>query len=85
MNDAFQQFKSNKKAIKGAWIEDRASITLEWYQKIQEMLESDSYIDDYEFLQSVLEFIEQREYITEKQLDICTKIFNHPKDPTLPF
>lgn len=85
MNSAFQQFKSNKTAIKSKWIEDRASITLEWYQKIQEMLKSDSYTDDYEFLQSVLEFIEQREYITEKQVDITLKIYNHPKDPNLPF
>lgn len=80
MNEAFQQFKSSKLSFKNKMKEDRASSTLEWYKKLQEMLESVSYSKDYDFLKSVLEFIEEKEYLTDRQIDICQKIYDHPDE-----
>lgn len=85
MNEAYQQFHKNKEHVKNVMKEDRASITLEWYHKIQEMLQDDSYSRSSDFLENVLEFIEEKEYISDKQIDICEKIYNHPDNELLPF
>lgn len=78
MNEAFQHFKNNRKSLKDKMKEDRASVTLDWYKKIQEMLDSPSYSRSEDYLNNVLEFIEKNEYVSEKQIVILDRILRHP-------
>lgn len=65
------QEKSFRKRVK-----DRAPLTLEWYEKIAEMIDSGQYYDSEVFLYSVMEFIEIKEYITDKQIEAVIELAN---------
>jgi hypothetical protein len=57
---------------------EQSARTLDWYNRVGEMLDSDTYSSNRSFLQSVAEFIEKNEYITDNQIEVCEKIYHHP-------
>lgn len=79
MNGAYQNFKKFNDVKKENKKAERSPITLQWYNKISEMLESPDYEDSHNFLYSVQQFIEDKEYISDKQIEICQRIYDHPR------
>lgn len=59
--------------------EERAPITLKYYNLIQEMIGNPDFEHSYSFLVSVEEFIEKNEYISDKQIEIIDKVYEHPR------
>lgn len=68
MKTAYKQFKSLKNEDRSNKIKERSVLTLEWYEKIGTLLDDESYEYSHEFLRSVCEFIETKEYITDGQI-----------------
>lgn len=68
MNNQYQIFKDLKQKDKLEKIKQRSILTLEWYNKIGEMLDDPLYEDSQKFLVSISEWIETKEYVTEGQV-----------------
>lgn len=77
MNE-YQHFFEIKKSLDDQKIKDRSRITLEWYEKIGEMLDSSEYEYCQDFLTSIMTYIETKEIITEKQIEAVKNILNAP-------
>ncbi len=87
MTNILQQFLEDKNNEKEQKKIDKADVTLAYYEKIGEMLESGGYDKSESFLYSVQQFIEKSEFISDRQMEIVDRIYNHPEDNTgeIPF
>ena len=71
----FQKMKNQEYEKKKA---ERAEKTLEIYKLIDEMLQNPDYDDNQKFLYSVQEYIEEHQYVSDKQILIIDRIYRHP-------
>ena len=69
MNEQYLKFKQLKDSDRLAKIKNKSVLTLEYYEKIGAMLDDPLYEDSYKFLLSISEWIETKEYITDKQVE----------------
>lgn len=74
----FATFQKYKQKEKDAMIERNSGATLELYNLIDEMLQNPDYDSSETFLLSVQEFIEEKNYVSDKQREIVERIYRHP-------
>lgn len=84
MSSIYERFRTDKKKIKQSVAEQFSERTLSFYEQITEALGREEYADNHKYLQSILEYIEKEEFITERQIEIVEKILNHPDLSMLP-
>lgn len=84
MTAEYGQFKNLKEKQNEVKKEERAGITMVYYDKVSEMIDSGEYPQQESFLYSVQQFIEEKEYISEKQIQVVDRIYNEVHD-SLPF
>lgn len=77
MSDIYSQFGELKKKQNDAKNEERAGTTMQYYDIVSDMIDSGEYRTSHEtFLYSVQQFIEEHEYISDKQMQVVDKIYN---------
>lgn len=76
----FSKFLENKEKERSKFKADRADKTLEIYHLINDMLKNPDYENSETFLYSVQQFIEQNEYVSDKQIEIVERIYRHPRE-----
>lgn len=74
MSDTYDAFKSLKQKQQDIKNEARASVTMEYYDFVSEMIDSGEYSAQESFLYSVQQFIEEKEYISDKQIEVIDRI-----------
>jgi dynactin complex subunit len=79
-NPAYKNFLQLRKKIKGEQKEKYSERTLKYYEALQEAVSRIEYETSWNYLQSVLDYIEKEEFITNKQVEICDRILEHPDD-----
>lgn len=79
-NPAYKNFLQLKQKVKDGNKEKYAERTLKYFEQLQEAVGRKEYESNWEYLQSVLDYIEENEYITPNQIDIVEKILNHPDE-----
>lgn len=80
MQEAYSQFKNLKNQQHQATIKSRAESTLEWYERIGTMIDEPMYEYCYDFLQSVAQYIETKEMISEKQIEAIQNILDQTQN-----
>lgn len=80
MNEALAQFGQKKEEELNQKKEARAEITLRYYDKITYMIGCGKYDEQESFLYSVQQFIEEKEYISDKQIEVVDRILNDGYD-----
>lgn len=76
----FATFQKNKEQIQENKNEARAPKTLEIYRLINDMLQNPDYESNEKFLVSVQQFIEEKQYVSDKQIEIVERIFRHHRE-----
>jgi hypothetical protein len=79
-NPAYKNFLQLKQNLKEENKGKYAERTLSYFGQLQEAVGRVEYESNHEYLQSVLDYIEENEYITPSQIDIVEKILNHPDE-----
>ncbi len=74
MSNPLEEFIQKKENERAEYKKQRSIITLEYYDLIEEMLEDEVYTDSYNYLYSVQQFIEESEFITDKQIEVINQI-----------
>lgn len=74
MENEYKQFKKFKDMDREAKIKSRSLLTLEYYELLGKMLDDPAYNFCNEFLWSVTEFIETKEYISDSQIQAVQNI-----------
>jgi uncharacterized radical SAM superfamily Fe-S cluster-containing enzyme len=74
----FATFQKYKEKEKQAMIERNSGKTLEIYNLIEEMLQNPDYESSETFLESVMDFIGDNNYVSVKQIEIVERIYRHP-------
>lgn len=74
MNESYGVFRKLKEKQSDVMKESRAVVTMQYYELISEMIDSGMYSSQETFLYSVQQFIEEREYITDKQIEVIDNI-----------
>jgi len=82
MSSHYEHFRELKKEANKANSEHFAERTLKYYQTIQEMLGRREYENNWSFLQKMMEFIEEKEFLSEKQIEVVEVISQHPEGGT---
>lgn len=85
MSDTYDDFKALKQKQQDIKNEARAYVTMEYYDFVSEMIDSGEYGDQESFLYSVQQFIEEKEYISDKQIEIIDKIRGYYGEFRQPF
>ena len=79
-NPAYTVFLQLKQKVKDENKAKYADRTLKYFEQLQEAVNRECYEANWDYLQSVLGYIEENEYITPNQIDIVEKILNHPDE-----
>lgn len=74
MSDAYSQFNVLKQKQLDLKKEERAAVTIQYYDSIGEMISSGMYANNETFLYSVQQFIEEKEYVTDRQIEVIDRI-----------
>ena len=87
-NPAYKNFLQMRHKAKKEQKEKYSERTLKYYEALQEAIGRIEYETSWNYLQSVLDYIEENEFITNKQCEICDRILEHPDellDDSVPF
>ncbi len=80
MPTQFQAFRKNKEILHEERKKEYSERTLKYFGMISEMLEREAdYGSSFPFLESVYNYIEEKEFITENQIAIIDRIQSHPE------
>ena len=80
MNLKYLQFFESKKKLQEERNKTFSDRTLKYYEQICEMLEREAdYGSSFPFLESVYNYIQENEFITDKQCEIVDRISEHPE------
>ena len=77
----FERFLQFKQDLMQQNKEKNSERTLKYYEMVQEAIGREEYERSWGYLQSVMNYIETNEYITDKQCEICDRILEHPAVP----
>lgn len=78
MNPEYTKFHQLKNMLKEQEKEKYSERTLKYWTMIGEMLDSPDWARSSDYLESVYEYIENNEIITEAQMKVVDRIYNHP-------
>lgn len=88
MNENYQQFLQLKEDLNQKKKEKYSDRTLKIYEQLQEAVGRTEYEHSWSYLESVMNYIEQNEFCTDKQCEIVERILEHPDmadDEEVPF
>lgn len=78
MNSFYNRFKEDRQKLKEENKEKFSERTLKYFEILSEAVTKEEYESNWNYLNSVLSYIEKEEFVSDKQVEICDVILDHP-------